>query len=213
MHNWIIAIVAAFAGFALGVAANYLTRILVRNRTSDTFLVWYINYRYSILFWGCVVAALLGWQGWTTGSIEQLIRLSVIAVGCICISACDLLIRRVPNSMLLLLLANAVVFALLNLKEFHAGERFLSVLAVVILFSIPSSLHLNIGWGDIKFAVVIALSFSVLGLLQSMAIMGIGFLIAAIYLLISKKGNLKTSIPMGPFLAFGMILTTVFPIF
>lgn len=114
--------------------------------------------------------------------------------------------------MLGLMLLNTLVFTLFHLPAFHLLQTAAAVAGAIIVFRIPSLLGLKVGWGDVKFAVVTAFELSVFGFLQAMVVVGIGFLIAAVYLKATRKGDLKTPIPMGPFIAVGTVFTAMCPL-
>ncbi len=114
--------------------------------------------------------------------------------------------------MLAFMLLNTLVFTLFFSQSFDWIQTIVAVAGAIIVFQIPSLLGLKVGWGDVKFAVVVAFELSVFGFLQTMVIVGIGFLVAAIYLKATHKGNLKTPIPMGPFIALGTVFTAVCPL-
>jgi leader peptidase (prepilin peptidase)/N-methyltransferase len=71
---------------------------------------------------------------------------------------------------------------------------------------------MNIGWGDVKYAGVVGFYIGLTGLFQAIMIMSISLGVFAIYLLLSKKGNLKTMAPMGPAFSLGFFVTILFPI-
>jgi len=68
------------------------------------------------------------------------------------------------------------------------------------------------GAGDVKFAGVIGFAFGFYSFFQAMVLMGFMVLLYLLYLLITKKGNLKTATPMGPYLSLGLVLTMLFPL-
>jgi prepilin signal peptidase PulO-like enzyme (type II secretory pathway) len=43
--------------------------------------------------------------------------------------------------------------------------------------------------------------------------MAVGLLVFLVYLIVTKKGSLKTSVPMGPYLSLGAVITVLFPVF
>ena len=69
------------------------------------------------------------------------------------------------------------------------------------------------GAGDIKYSGVIGICIYATGYFQSMVIMAILVAIAYLYLKITKKGDMKTQIPMGPFLSAGTVITMCFSVF
>lgn len=138
------------------------------------------------------------------------------------IAAVDFLIRKIPNELLLYLMLIKVVFvviALLNLEKTPETAAmdlvFTPLIGLVVgffLFSIPSMFKINIGAGDVKFSGVIGFCLGYYLFLQAMIIMAIILLGYLLFLLITRKGNLKTATAMGPYLALGAVITILFPL-
>ena len=70
-----------------------------------------------------------------------------------------------------------------------------------------------IGTGDVKYSAAIGYCLGAFGYLQAALIMAAGLLIYLIYLVATKKGSLKTAVPMGPYLSLGVIVTALYPVF
>ena len=147
-------------------------------------------------------------------TVEYAIYISIL----LNLAIVDYLIRKIPNELLLALLVTKVVFIVISLitKEGNFVDTlFNSALGLVIaatVFSIPSFLHISMGAGDVKFAGVIGFCFGFSMFFVSMILMAVILSFYFIYLLITHKGNLKTAIAMGPYLATGVILTMFIPI-
>ncbi|MEA4831299.1 MAG: prepilin peptidase [Oscillospiraceae bacterium] len=210
-------IISATAGIPLGISANYLTRILVKKRSCDSYSVWYINKSCSTVLWALCFSAYYALAALLLENINQLIPVAILFFACSCISAVDALIRKIPNSMLLIILANTVLYVILNYATEDIWNMFLSMLIGVLVFSIPSYFGKYIGWGDVKYAAVLALYLSLLGFCVSIIIMGASTAVYALLLKAKSKNNfketLKTSVPMGPFISFGVIITAIVPLF
>jgi len=134
------------------------------------------------------------------------------------IAVVDYIIRKIPNELLLALLATKVVFLVIALikKEGNLVDTLfdpaLGLVIAATVFSIPSFLHISMGAGDVKFAGVIGFCFGFSMFFVSMILMAVILLFYFLYLLITRKGNLKTAIAMGPYLATGVILTMFIPL-
>lgn len=128
------------------------------------------------------------------------------------LSSIDLSIRKIPNELLLALLA-------IKISEIAVLGAFISIFPALvgllvgfILFLIPSYIGIEIGWGDIKLAAIAGLYLGTMGVFQAVLIMAAVMAIYLIYLVLTKKGNLKTKVAIGPPLSLGMMITLLFPI-
>jgi Flp pilus assembly protein protease CpaA len=91
------------------------------------------------------------------------------------------------------------------------SNLFGAILASVV-FLVPSRLGLSIGWGDVKYAFVAGLCFGLLSFVQIMLVAAAGLGVYAVYLYATKKGTLKSSAAMGPYISLGVVATMLFPI-
>ncbi|MBE5958792.1 MAG: hypothetical protein E7254_08025 [Lachnospiraceae bacterium] len=148
----------------------------------------------------------------------QLIRITIFAMLAIDVSAIDILIRRIPNAVLLgMLLLEAINIGF----ESWLGQDVIMLVAkaligaivAYVIFTLPSIFHLNIGAGDIKYSVVIGFVLSYRNFFEAMAVMAVANLLFYIYLRVFGKGHLKTAAPMGPFLSAGVVTALLAPIF
>jgi leader peptidase (prepilin peptidase)/N-methyltransferase len=136
------------------------------------------------------------------------------------IAAVDLAIRRIPNELLLILLIISLIRDIVEpiVNKEYSEIKYNLIYAVIgivggfILFIIPSFLGVYIGNGDIKLSAVIGFSLGIVGYIQSMILMSLTMIIYLVILLITKKGGLKTKAPMGPSLAFGAVVSLLFPV-
>ncbi len=207
-------IVALALGALAGYPARMLACRLIEDRVDSVPESKLMQGRASLALW--MGASALGWGAialaLTTASMAQLAFAIAIFEIVLCIAAVDGLIRKIPNELLIALMLvflasrlNDGGFAGLKSNLFGAG------LASVI-FLIPSRLGLMVGWGDVKYAFVIGLCFGLLNFVQVMLVMAAGLGMYAIYLFVTKKGNLKTQAPMGPYLSLGVVSTMLFPV-
>ena len=146
-------------------------------------------------------------------TVEYLIYVSIL----LNIAAVDFMIRKVPNELLLLLLLTKSVFIAIDLFNRVPLKDSLVIPAIglaagLVLFSIPSLIKIPIGAGDVKLSAAIGFCLGYFLYFQSMALMSVMLLVYLAFLLITKKGSIKTLTSMGPYLAFGSVLTMLFPL-
>ncbi|MEI6102305.1 MAG: hypothetical protein WCP73_10755, partial [Eubacteriales bacterium] len=80
------------------------------------------------------------------------------------------------------------------------------------LFIIPSYMGMAIGWGDIKLAAVAGFCLGFTGILQASLIMAGALALYLAYLRLSKKGDWKTKVAIGPSFSLGIGLALLFPL-
>lgn len=127
------------------------------------------------------------------------------------ISAVDLLIRRIPNPMLLcmLVLKIADITVCVVRGQGIKGALLPSLIGAIVgyvMFVAPAFLKLMVGAGDIKYSIVLGFYLGIYKYVQAMVIMALLLLVYLIYLRVTKKGNLKTAAPMGPYISVGAIV-------
>lgn len=134
------------------------------------------------------------------------------------VSAIDIMIRKIPNAILLGMLLLEVVN--IAIEGYYGGnlyalvqEAFVGMFLAYIVFVIPTMLSMSIGGGDVKYGAVIGFTLGFQNYMQAMLIMAISVLIYFIYLKITKTGGMKTAAPMAPFLSIGTLIALMYPMF
>ena len=166
-----------------------------------------------------VAAALCGGViGFCTGGwLPMVSALAVLFVG-IAVAVSDWLCRIIPNPTVLAIFALKLLLiagALLNIPGAPSFGLLSSLGGMVfcfLVFSAPALMGKQVGAGDIKLAA--AMGF-LLGFGSSLlAVTFMGLLILG-YSMVQRQmpllAFLKTDIPMGPFIAAGMMITCVVP--
>ena len=124
----------------------------------------------------------------------------------------DLKYGIIPDRILVLIFAVTVVFYLftsptLLLNAFITG--FVTLLFFLFLFVITR--QKGIGFGDVKFAFIIGFLLSYPGAIFAIYTAFLtGAVVSIILILIGKKRFRKDSVPFGPFLVIGIIMSYIF---
>lgn len=211
-------IIGAIIGLAAGFAFNKLAIRQISKRTEDVNKQNALKKPVVLITWLIISALLFAGVIWRDKSILVRVEYMIYISAILNIAAVDLLIRKIPNELLLVLLSVKLVFivvALVKAPSDFVQTLFMPAVGLVVasvVFSIPSYLHISMGAGDVKFAGVIGFCFGYFMFLQAMVIMAVILLFYLLFLLATHKGNLKTAIAMGPYLAVGVIVTMLFPI-
>lgn len=209
-------------GGALGTLAalafNRIAIFQIKKRTQEASKIEAVKNTAVIVAWvvlsGVLFAVSFLRYSETAARLEAVAYISVaIAIGIV-----DLDIKKIPNSSVLTLLiirTVAIVYAIATgvpVKE-TLIPSLIGLAAGFILYQLPMLVGVPIGTGDVKYSAAIGYCLGVFGFLQASLIMAAGLIIFLIYLVATKKGSLKTSVPMGPYLSLGAVITVLFPLF
>lgn len=213
-----IMLTGGIAGLAAGLAFNRITVFQVKQRTDDAEKIKAVNNiaaaAASAVITGILFAVIFRLNDSTPLRIEYAAYISTaISIGVV-----DLDLKRIPNLSVLALLAvrtAAIIYGLIqggSAKE-TLVPSLIGLAAALILYQLPKFIGIPIGTGDVKFASAIGYCLGLTGFLQAALVMATGLALLLAYLKAAKKGNLKTSVPMGPFLALGTAATVIYPVF
>ncbi len=210
-------IVSIIYGIALGIVTIPLSKKLTLSRTEDPAEAAPLNKTsIKILSLVLALAATFGIT-FTADSPDLYIRNLLLLIPIFSLSFVDALVRKIPNSCLLSMLVVEVGYVIYHCISTKSMEIlpsiFMGFFVGMVVCLIPSILKIPMGAGDIKYSGVIGICIYATGYFQSMVIMAILVAIAYLYLKITKKGDMKTQIPMGPFLSAGTVITMCFSVF
>lgn len=204
-------------GIAAGLAFNRIAVHQVKNRTEDGDRIKAVNNAalaiITAVLSGILFAVIFKLYDSTAKRIELAAYISIaISIGVV-----DNDLKKIPNLSVLALLAvrsAAIVYELISGGSVKGAvlPSLIGLVAAFILYQLPMLFGIPIGTGDVKFASAIGYCLGIFGFLQAAIIMAVGLAVVLVYLLATKKGSLKTKVPMGPFLAAGTIATVVFPV-
>lgn len=211
MFGGIIGVIAA-------LAFNRIALIQVRHRTEETSKIEAVNNPALIVFWALISGILFILIFKLFDDTVKRIELAMYVSTAISIGVVDLDLKKIPNlSVLALMLVRTAAIIYELARGGSAKETLVPSLvglaAAFILYQLPMFFGIPIGTGDVKFSSAIGYCLGAFGFLQAAIIMALGLLVFLIYLVSTKKGSIKTKVPMGPFLALGAIATILFPVF
>jgi Flp pilus assembly protein protease CpaA len=173
----------------------------VANRFSGSLtktLLWAVT---NALSWFLVV--LIG--GINGKTIECILILSA----CLVITAIDITIRKISNEIILFILIVGVIFVFVNNQVSSLDSHIGGFALGFAMFCLPSMIGRGAGWGDVKFAAVLGFCLGIYDFLTAVIIMTLILLLYTGYIIAKRKGNLKTKIALGPFMAGGIILVMI----
>lgn len=231
-------IIAIVYGIILGMVSIILSKKLALTRTDDpgklaplnkpplkiTAAVLGIGASFGLLF----LTAYPETYGFTINDSELselarnqllygvMVRNLILLIPIFSISFVDALVRKIPNPLLIvmLLIDIAYVVYVCVITPSNIGvilsKSFIGLFLGMLVCFIPSVLKIPMGAGDIKYSAVIGATIGAMGYFQSMILMSLFVVVFWIYLKATKKGGLKTQIPMGPFLSIGTVISMCF---
>jgi leader peptidase (prepilin peptidase)/N-methyltransferase len=210
-------IVAVLYGIVLGIVTIPISRKLTLSRTDDPVKASPLNkvaikILAVVIGIGASVAIVL-----TNDDIDLMVRNLVLLIPIFSISFVDSLVRKIPNSLLLVMLGVEAVYLIyhcVSTKDTDIiGKAFMGLFVGFIVCYIPNLLKVPVGAGDVKYNAVIGVCLYIVGYIQSMVFMGVFVAIYYLFLKITKKGSIKSMIPMGPFFSIGIVISMCFSIF
>ncbi len=205
-------ILSILLGGAMGLCVLCVTRLLINNRVSQPVESPLLNRRWTSLLWVAIGALGCGLIAFLIKDIVSGIEYMGIFLVLMSLVVTDLLIRKIPNELLLMLLTIKLGASIASGSMASLFPAIVGFVTGLALFLLPSFLKLGIGWGDVKLAAVAGFCLGFAGILEAIAVMAIILALYSSYLLVAKKGNLKTSVAMGPPFSVGMLVALLFPL-
>ncbi|MCG2729513.1 MAG: A24 family peptidase, partial [Acetobacterium sp.] len=140
-------------------------------------------------------------NGLESKTLEYMMLFSI----CIILSAVDISIRKIPNELVLMTLFIGGAFLITGQPIMSLSINIFGLLIGFIIFFLPAMIGKGAGWGDVKYASAVGFCLGAYGMISAIMIMTFFLMIYASYLIISRKGNLKSKVALGPFMASGFV--------
>jgi prepilin signal peptidase PulO-like enzyme (type II secretory pathway) len=204
-----IYVVTILLGGLVGLLMEKIAVYMINQRVSQPIVHRFSGSNGLTIAWAVINA--LSWfsivliGGLNAKTIECILILSA----CIIISAVDITIRKVPNEMLLFTLIIGIVFVFVNNQVNSINLNIIGFVVGFIMFFLPTMIGKGAGWGDVKYAAVVGFCLGIYDFLTAVIIMTLILLVYTAYIMITGKGNLKTKIALGPFLASAFVIVLV----
>ena len=152
------------------------------------------------VFWCLFCAAWFVLIYYAGGGVLERAEYITVFLICLIIGAVDLVIKKIPNSMILALITSKIIFLSLRFDIEEIRRSLWGFLAAAVIFAIPTFFKISVGAGDMKLAAVAGFYLGVGGFLQAMVIMAALMSIYGICILIRRVGNIRTKTAMRPYL-------------
>ena len=204
-----IYVVTILLGGLVGLLIEKIAVYMINQRVSQPIVHRFSGSNGRTIAW--VVINALSWFSIVLigGLDEKTIECILILSACIIISAVDITIRKVPNEMLLFTLIIGIIFVFVNNQASNIAFNIFGFIVGVIMFFLPAMIGKGAGWGDVKYAAVVGFCLGLYNFLTAVIIMTLILLVFTAYIMITGKGNLKTKIALGPFLASAFVIVLV----
>ena len=205
-------------GLLSALAFNRISVFQIKKRTDETSKLEAVKNTAAVVIWMLVSGLLFAAVFAMKESIAERLEAAAYISIAISIAVVDLDIKKIPNPSVLTLLiirAAVLIYAIATrapLKE-TLIPSLVGLAAGFILYQLPMFFGIPIGTGDVKYRSAIGFCLGAFGYLQAALIMAAGLVVCLIYLVSTKKGSLKTAVPMGPYLSLGVVITVLFPMF
>lgn len=208
-------LIGAGWGLIIGVVTIFLSKKLTLKRTEDPVKAAPID---TPLFkvMSIVVAVVASVAVMLTSTDTALaIRNELLLIPIASIAVVDSLVRKIPNPLLLLMIIIQAVY----LTYYCIAEKNVTILLTAgfgffIGFAscaFTTLLKVPVGAGDTKYCAVLGLCIYFTAFLQSMVLVGLLAIVCLIYLKATKKGGIKTMIPLGPLISLSSVISICFP--
>lgn len=124
---------------------------------------------------------------------------------CVILSAVDISIKKIPNELVLMTLFVGGAFIITGQPITSIGMNIFGLVIGFIIFFLPAIIGKGAGWGDVKYAAAVGFCLGVYGIISAIMIMTFFLMIYTAYLIIRRKGNLKSKVALGPFMASSFV--------
>lgn len=197
----LIIIIGAFVGVLMEKSAEHLIKQRVKTLTPHQFS----GSHSKTIFWAMMNALIwltfIKINGLEPKTLECMMLFSI----CTILSTVDIRIRKIPNELVLMTLFIGGAFLITGQPITNIWVNIFGLLIGFIIFFLPAMIGKGAGWGDVKYAAAVGFCLGVYGIISAIMIMTFFLMIYASYLMVRRKGNLKSKVALGPFMASGFV--------
>jgi prepilin signal peptidase PulO-like enzyme (type II secretory pathway) len=192
-------------GAVVGVLMEKATVYLIKRRVNTLMHHQFSGSFAKTIFWAMMNA--ITWlifvkiNGLESKTLECMLLFSI----CIILSAVDISIKKIPNELVLMTIFIGGAFIITGQPITSIGMNVFGLLIGFIIFFLPAMIGKGAGWGDVKYAAAVGFCLGAYGIISAIMIMTFFLMIYAGYLIIRGKGNLKSKVALGPFMASGFV--------
>ncbi|MHC1694375.1 MAG: prepilin peptidase [Eubacteriales bacterium] len=196
-------------GVFVGLFMKNITVQLISCRVKDKDFIKKTTTKYTVLVWILLFSSLWMTAALVGGLSIESVRFALVGTICFSLSAVDLNIRKIPNELLLSLLIIQIISLIIGWDINDLLTSVGGMIAGLILFMLPSYIGKAAGLGDVKFAATTGFILGFHGLIAAVLIMALIIIVYTAYLIVTKKGGLKTKLALGPYMTTGIIAVMI----
>lgn len=188
-----------------GVMLHQITKAAITRRTEARFPV-VCNSKAAFL-WAAANALIWLVLYIVYGPNLRMMEMALVLSACIVLSTVDLCAKRIPNWSVLLLLIGAIGSVWIRNEWGSFGSHMLGAVLGMAVFLAPHMFGMQVGMGDIKLAAAIGFYLGAIPAIGALLIMSVLVLFYTVFLILTKRGSMKSSIAYGPYMAAGFLVT------
>jgi len=192
-------------GAVAGLIMEKASINLINKRVGELRIIRFSGTNAKTVMWAIINSLSWFFLVWINGIHANTIECMLLISVSIILSVVDITIKKIPNELILLTLIIGAGFMITDNRLGSISINLIGFALGFILFLLPAFIGKGAGWGDVKYAAVVGFCLGVYGFLTAIIIMTIVLLIFTAYIMLTGKGNLKTKIALGPFMAFGFV--------
>lgn len=205
MNQFATTVLVILIGAVVGVLMEKTSVYLIKRRVKTLTHHQFSGSLSKTIFWAMMNATIwlifIKINGIESKTLECMMLFSI----CIILSAVDISIKKIPNELVLMTIFVGGAFIVTGQPITSIGMNVFGLLIGFIIFFLPAMIGKGAGWGDVKYAAAVGFCLGAYGIISAIMIMTFFLMIYASYLLISGKGNLKSKVALGPFMASGFV--------
>lgn len=205
MNQMEIAVLVLSFGAVIGALMEKSSVYLIKQRVNTLIQHQFTARLSQTMFWAIMNATIwmifVKLNGLKPQTLECMLLFSI----CIILSAVDISIKKIPNELVLMTLFIGGAFLITGQPIMSLAMNVFGLLIGFIIFFLPAMIGKGAGWGDVKYAAAVGFCLGAYGMISAIMIMTFFLMIYASYLIITRKGNLKSKVALGPFMASGFV--------
>ncbi|WP_414731975.1 prepilin peptidase [Acetobacterium carbinolicum] len=209
MNQFAITVLVLLTGAVVGALMEKSSVYLIKQRVNILKHPQFSGSVSKTIFWAIMNAfvwlVFVKLNGLEAKTLEYMMLFSI----CIILSAVDISIKKIPNELVLMTIFVGGAFVITGQPITSIGMNIFGLVIGFIIFLLPAMIGKGAGWGDVKYAAAVGFCLGVYGIISAIMIMTFFLMIYTIYLIIRKKGNLKSKVALGPFMASGFVSVLV----